>query len=69
MVPERADWNSEYLREVDVPAWLLDVGSSNGRTAAFGAVSRGSNPLPTAIVQHTEKQLINTDYRGICGTY
>ncbi len=24
------------------------AGSSNGRTAAFGAVRRGSNPLPAA---------------------
>lgn len=27
------------------------AGSSNGRTAAFGAVRRGSNPLPAADVK------------------
>ncbi len=27
---------------------MSTAGSSNGRTAAFGAVCRGSNPLPAA---------------------
>jgi hypothetical protein len=48
----RARGRAEILKRSPLSGRTLTpqafVGSSNGRTAAFGAVSRGSTPLPTA---------------------
>ena len=36
-------------------------GSSNGRTAAFGAVNRGSNPCPPAIVPSITQSAVRSN--------
>lgn len=54
MVHAKVDWNCSVGTGRDIarggcgtPVDIL-AGSSNGRTAAFGAVSGGSNPPPAA---------------------
>ncbi len=49
MVHVKVDWSFNMQIE-DLGCTMVDIlaGSSNGRTAAFGAVSGGSNPPPAA---------------------
>ena|SRR3990167_10088745 len=58
-IEEYTNYNSARSREKQIKSWhggnalkkLIDTsaGSSNGRTAAFGAVYLGSNPSPAAV--------------------